>query len=472
MSRQHMMLHAFKWSALGEIAARTVAPLSFLLLARLLLPEDFGVAAAGTIVISFSQIFSDAGLGSALIQKQDSHSKFANAAFWLNLALSITIAIVLVATAPLIAVLFEQPKVAVVIQVLATRIPLAGLCSVHSALLQKNFDFRPLFWTRLGSAIVTALVSISLALMGAGYWALVIGAVAGQLAQVVALWWLSPWRPSRCFDIAVAGQLLSFGMWLTAEGILGWFYVWADSLMVGAALGTRTLGIYHTGNTLVLLVFSALMAPLQPILFSAFSRLKDRTLIAMTLLRVQRGQFALALPIGIGLFLLQTDVQAFIFGNEWSEIGQVVGILGLMHGFSWLMGSNSEAFKAVGRPDVFTKIMAFGLLYYLPAYAYALDHGITYFLWVRLALFIVSQPLHFFALSRIFGIGPLTVIGNIKDIVIIAFISVNIFLGMESLIFVAASEFATLARVTTYALVTCPFIFLILKSEWQNRPRT
>jgi PST family polysaccharide transporter len=79
-----MMLHAFKWSVLGEIAARTITPLSFLLLARVLLPEDFGIAAAGTVVISFSQIFSDAGLGSALIQQQELHNKNADVAFWLN----------------------------------------------------------------------------------------------------------------------------------------------------------------------------------------------------------------------------------------------------------------------------------------------------------------------------------------------------------------------------------------------------
>jgi O-antigen/teichoic acid export membrane protein len=471
MSRQRMMLQAFKWSALGELASRTIAPLSFLLLAKLLLPEEFGIAAAGTVVISFSQIFSDAGLGSALIQKQESHRKYANVAFWLNLALSITVALILVAAAPLIAAFFEQSKVADVIQVLAVKIPLAGLCSVHSALLQKNFNFRPLFWTRLGSVFVTALVSISLALMGASYWSLVIGAIAGQLAQVAALWWFSPWRPSYCFEIAVARQLMGFGIWLTAEGMLGWFYIWADSLMVGAALGTRTLGVYHTGNTLVLLVFSVLMAPLQPILFSAFSSLREKALIAMTLLRVQRGQFAVALPIGIGLYLLQTDVQGVIFGREWPEIGQVVGILGLMHGASWLMGSNPEAFKAVGRPDVFTKIMAIGLIYYLPSYAYALGHGLEYFLWVRLALFIASQPLHFFALSRIFGIGPVTVFGNVKDVIISAFLSVGLFLGMESLISVVTTDSVTLVRTALYAAVTCPFFFLIVRSEWQNWPR-
>lgn len=464
------LANALKWSFLSELAAKAVQPIVFIVLARLLTPEDFGVMSAALLVLAFSQIFWEAGMGAALIQRRTDIEDAANAAFVVNIALGLGIATLIIISAERVAeVVFHDGRVAAVLQCMALQVLLGSVSSVHTALLQRNMGFKKLFWVRFATVGLAGIVSIALAWSGMSYWALVVGTLVGQTGQVGMLWRMSHWRPAWHFNMQVAREMLQFGAWLVIEGLLGWFYIWADSLMVGSALGIATLGVYHTGNTFVLLAFAVLMAPLQPVLFSAFSRMQDQTLIAKSLLKVQRIQFMLALPIGIGLFLLQSEIKNIVFHNSWPGIEKVIGILGLMHGASWLMGSNAQAFKAIGRPDVFTKIMAIGLCYYIPIYAYSLTLGMEVFLWVRLLLFAVSQPLHFIALSKVLGIQPKEVFANASRVIFAAIVSVGAYLMAKY--WLTNSNSADLTQLSLYIVVTAPITFLMLWTEWHALTR-
>jgi O-antigen/teichoic acid export membrane protein len=211
MSLTHKTIHAFKWSVLGEIASRTVGPLVFLVLARLLVPEDFGVVAAAMVTISFSQVFSDAGLSKALIQRQTRVEESANVVFWLNLGIGLVIVAILTAAAPLIAGFFHDERIAPVVRVLSLQILLAAFSSVHTALLQKDLNFKQLFWVRLATTAVPGLASIPMAIHGMGYWALVAGTLVGQVAQSTMFWMLSPWRPQWGLDRGLTWELIAFG---------------------------------------------------------------------------------------------------------------------------------------------------------------------------------------------------------------------------------------------------------------------
>src|SRR5215212_10553828 len=411
-------LHAFKWSLASEIATKAIPPLVFIVLARLLSSEDYGVMAAGAMVVSFSQIFWEAGLGKAVIQRQSDTAAAANVAFWTNLGLAAIVSLGVIALAkPIATLFFHDPRVAAVLRVMSLQIVLGALASIQTALLQKEMRFDRLFLVRLATASLPGLVSIPFALRGMGYWALVAGTLAGQLIEVIVLWRMSHWRPRFAFDRRLARQLAAFGTWVAGEGLLGWFYLWADSLIVGLAFGSRELGLYWTGNNLVLLLFGTLFHPLMPVMFSAVARMSDdRTKLKNTLLNTHIISFAVALPIGLGCFLFG-DAAVFILGAKWAGIGKVIGVLGLMHGLSWLMGSNAEFYKAIGRPDVFTKIMAIGLIYYIPGYYIAAQYGLDIFLWTRFSLFAVSQIMHFYALQKVIGIGPLQVFRNVAPVI-------------------------------------------------------
>ena len=429
----HKAIHAFKWSALGEIASRAIGPLVFLVLARLLVPEDFGVVAAATVVISFSQVFSDAGLAKALIQRHDRVEESANVVFWLNLVIGLVIVTFLFVGAHFIADFFHDERIALVVQVLSLQILLAAFSSVHTALLQKDLNFKPLFWVRLVTTTAPGLASIPLAINGMGYWALVFGTLLGQMAQSAALWMFSPWRPHGRLDRNLATELVAFGKWAMLSGLIGWFYGWMDAIVVGHYLGPHDMGIYRTGNTFVTMIFGLIFSPLLPVLYSAFSRMRhDLSKVAESLLLVVKGIAMVAFPISAGLIALRAPIEQFVFRDEWGGIGMVIAILALVQGFSWLVGSNGEAYRGLGKPHIETWAMALSLTAYFIGYVFSVHYGLLVFLLSRLAMVFIGLLGQFVVSKFVFHL-------RMKDFVLAGHKSIIISFLMLSSIHVFAS---------------------------------
>jgi O-antigen/teichoic acid export membrane protein len=400
------VVHAFKWSILGEAASRLIAPVAFLVLARLLTPEDFGVVAAATVVISLCQAVADAGLGKALVQKRDMLEASADAAFWMSFAVSLALGLVLIAAAPAIAGFFDDARIAPVVRVLALQVPLTGLAAIPIALLQRELAFRELFWVRLLTAGLPALASIPMALTGAGYWALVVGAVTGQALQCVALSWRSHWRPRLRLDMATARQLARFGRWTSLSAVLAWCYGWLDSLFVARYLGAHDMGLYRIGNTLVTLVFGLAFAPLLPVLYSLFSRSgHNSNRVGMALLANARVTMVVSLPVATLFVLLAEPIELYFFGPEWTGLAYIVAVLAVGQGFAWLVGANGEAYRAVDRPDFEVWVMGLSLLAYGAGYAVAIRHGLAAFVLARTALVFIGLALHICFAAHLFTQG-------------------------------------------------------------------
>lgn len=408
MSLRVAAIQAFKWSLLGEMASRFVGPVVFIVLARVLLPEDFGVVAAATVAISFSQVFWDSGLARALIQRNDDDGALANSVFWINLGLSAVVALVIWLGAPALAAFFKDPRIADVMRVLSIQAPLAATCAVPTALMQKRFDFRRLFWVRLVTTGGPGLASIPLALAGWTYWALVAGVLFGQLLQALVLWRLVGWRPRRTVDWARAAGALEFAGWTVSSGMLGWMYGWLDAIVVGHFLGSHDMGLYRTGNAFVMLVFGSLFSPLLPVLYSLFSRAqRDMERLREALMTVVHAIALVSLPIGMGLLVLRDELGMLVFGPHWTGVGAVIGLLGLSHAMGWIAGVNGELYRAIGKPHVETSITAVMLVVYVPVYLLTVQRGIETFLWARMALSALALVAHVFVCWRVTAIAPL-----------------------------------------------------------------
>jgi PST family polysaccharide transporter len=409
-SRQNITAKAvgsLKWSALMEIVSRTAQPIIFVILARLLTPEDFGVMATAMIAISFSQMFWDAGLSKAFMQTKTAPEEAAHVVFWTNVCLGLLIYLLLFLAAPAIALFFKSPASGPVLRVLGIQIIIASLTSVQQALFVRDLDFRGLFWIKLLTAFVPGLFSIPLAFYDYGVWALVAGSLVGQMINLYLLWKKSHWRPQFRYDWVLARSLLSFGFWVMLESFGAWLIVWGDNLIVGRFLGVHDLGVYRTGWNLVTIIFGLVLNPFLPVLYPTFSRLQDDLpALKNTFHRVNRVVFALALPMGTGLLLVGPEVASVLFGEKWQGLGFVLGVLGFMHGIAWLVGINAELYRAMGRPDMNTKLMYAQLLYYLPAYYFAAQYGLETFTITRLAVAVVATPIHIYLCVKILGVSP------------------------------------------------------------------
>lgn len=412
---KQQIIRATKWSALSELASKAMAPLVFVVLARMLTPEDFGVAAAAAIVVSFSQVFWDAGLGKALIQREGEIETAANVVFWSNACLSMVIYGLLFVLSDIVALIFKDPRIAAVLRVQGVQLILAALGSVQTALFQRQFNFKTLFWVRLLTTTFPALASIPLAWMGYSYWALVAGSISGAIVQLLVLWILSQWRPRLTYDFVLARQLFSFGVWVTGSGLLGWFYLWADSLVVGAFLDVHSLGLYRTGNALILMVFGCLLNPILPILYSALSRMQNNFVrLRESLLQATKIIAAISLPVAFGLYLVSEPLSVLLFGTQWPGVGQVIGVMALMRGISWVVAANTEAYRALGRPDLETKIMLLMLMLYLPTYLLTVSFGLHVFLWIRFALAFLALPVHLYVAKKYLDIKLIDLITRLR----------------------------------------------------------
>lgn len=396
-----------KWSALTEVVSRTASPIIFVILARLLTPADFGVVATAMIAISFAQMFWDAGLSKALIQTREAPEDAAHVVFWTNIFLGVLIYLILFISAPAIAQFFKSPTSGPVLRVLGFQIVIASFTSVQQTLFVRDLDFRGLFWIKLRTAFIPGLCSIPMALFGYGVWALVAGSLAGQVLNCWLLWRRSAWRPKFTYNKELARKLFAFGFWVLLESFGAWLIVWGDSLIVGRFLGVHDLGVYRTGWMLVTILFGLTLNPFLPVLYPTFSRLQDDLpALKNAFHRVNRVVIALALPMGTGLLLVGPETATLLFGQKWQGLGFVLGVLGLMHGIGWLVGINAELYRAMGRPDMNTKLMYAQLLYYLPAYYIAAQSGLETFTITRMAVALIATPIHIYLCARMLRVSP------------------------------------------------------------------
>lgn len=388
--------HALKWSFLSELAAKAIQPVVFIVLARLLTPEDFGVMTAAMMVIAFSQIFWEAGMGKALIQRQTHISEAANAAFMINIGLGVLIAGLLYLFAqPIAQTFFQDGRVTAVLQVMTLQVLLGALGSVQTALLQKEMGFKKLFWARFATVGLPGLASIPLAMSSWGYWALVAGTLAGQLAQVLMLWWMSPWRPGLTRDSVVTQEIAKFGAWVGATGLLTWFYAWADSMVVGHYLGSHDLGLFNTGGKLPAIVYAMIFGPILPVLYSQLTRMSgDKNKMGEVAELAVSVLTIIALPIALFLFVFANHIENLVFGKQWVGLDIVLGLMAVMHGFSWIVGMNGEFYRALGKPSYETIVTGGTLGVYLVVYIMVIPYGLEKFVWARMFLALGALFLH------------------------------------------------------------------------------
>ena len=423
------LLHSLKWSAFGEIASKVLPPLFYIITARLLTPEDFGVVATSAMVVAFASILWEAGLSKALIQNQehDNLQKMSNIVLFTNMILSVLLYIILFFSSDAIASFFHDERVSDVLKISGLSLIIGSMMSVQTALLQKDFGFKKLFYSRFVGAIIPGVVSVILAYNGYGYWALVYGSIASLALQVLILWKISDWRPTWEYDWEVAKSMFHFSKWVLLSALLSWFFIWGDIFVLGFFFTSHELGLYRTGNYFVGAVIGLVTAPIVPVMYSYFSKIQnDRERVKKALLLSSKIVSFFVLPIGVGLYIVQNPLSDLIFGEKWIGIASVIGILALTHSLAWTIGLNVEAYKSIGRPDIETKILLYSIPLYLFVYIIASQISFDAFLIGRFLLVLFGISVHIYFSNFFLGISFIDTIKNIQFIIISLFLTIII----------------------------------------------
>ena len=372
---------ATKWSAMTEIAAKLVIPITSMVLARLLTPEAFGVVTTLTMIITFAEIFTDAGFQKYLVQHEfcdaQDRDESTNVAFWSNLVMSLVIWGIIAIFADPLAALVGNPGLGHVLIIACVSIPLEAFSSIQTALYNRDLDFKTLFKVRIISTLVPLIVTIPLALWLRSYWALVIGTIAVNVVNAVLLTAFSNWKPRWFYSFTKLKEMFSFTVWSMVEAISIWLTGYVDVFIVGKMLSQYYLGLYKTSSTLVGQIMGLVTSITTPVLFSALSRLQNDEKFFQTLFfRFQKLVGLLVIPLGMGIFLFSDLATELILGSQWTEASGFVGLWGLTSTITIVLSHySSEVYRAKGKPKLSVLAQVLHIVVLWPTVLIAVKYG-------------------------------------------------------------------------------------------------
>ncbi len=342
------------WSGIGRFGSIALNFLSNLVLARLLLPDDFGTVGMLYVFIALSNEFVMAGFGTALIQKKNPTRMDYSSVFWWNMAASVVLYGILFFSAPAIARFYALPEMCPILRVQGLSTIVLAFSLVPSYWLQKQFRFRQLSVRQLLAAAVGTVIGIALAFLGYGVWSLVFSNLLGSLAGVLLLWWTCDWRPSWAFSFASLKELFRFGGLMALSTLLGTFYANLQNLIIGKRYSAAELGYYTQAQKLENVPVQTLSFVLSQVSFTLFSELqeeKDRLRFAVRK-NIQATCF-LVFPAMALLAVIARPLIILLYGAKWEPAVPFFQMLCLLGMVSPLNALNVNVPKSLGRSDIF-----------------------------------------------------------------------------------------------------------------------
>jgi O-antigen/teichoic acid export membrane protein len=312
------------------VAGRGLAAVRLLVLAHLLVPEDFGLFSIAQVVVGTLLTLTDFGLLPALVQHRDPGPGQRDAVFTLRLLRGAAMTLGVVLLAPLAGVLFAEPRAVPLLRLLALRFFLEGLTSVGLAELERELRFVALATVRLPGAVVETVAAIVLA-PRLGVWALPAGFLLGGATSVLLSHLLAPHRPRFSLDLGDLAPLLRFGRWIFLTHVVAVVGQWLLQAVITRTLGPAALGMYYLAAKLALLPAEVASEVLGKVAFPIYARLgDDLAAAALAFRRLLAAAAALLLPIyGLLLVLAPALVEHFL-DERWRGTAPVVRVLALM----------------------------------------------------------------------------------------------------------------------------------------------
>lgn len=349
---------ATRWSVFTELIAKLISPVTNMILARLLTPDAFGVIATIMMVISFADMFTDAGFQKYLIQHnfktKEELDKSTCVAFWTNLVFSIFLWIVIFIFADKIAFLVGNKGLGNVIIIAAISLPLTSFSSIQMARYKKDFNFKTLFFVRVVGILIPIFITVPIAFFYRNYWALVIGTISGNLINAILLTKYSNWKPSFFYDFKILKNIFSFSWWVLMESISVWLTAYIGTFIIGSYFSSYYLGIYKTSITIVEQIVIIIVASTSAPLFSALSKLQnDMENFKDVYYKYMKAIGMIVIPMGVGIFLYKNFITLFLLGDQWKEATDFIGLWGVLSSFCLIFGTyNSGIYNAKGVPKL------------------------------------------------------------------------------------------------------------------------
>lgn len=357
MIQKGKIISSFIWKLLERFSSQAISLFVTIILARLLLPEEFGIVAIIVVFIELANVIIDGGLNTALIQKKDADNLDFSTILYVSLGLACLLYLFLFCSAPSIAHFYNNDILVPVLRILSINLFFNSFNAIQCAYIAKNMLFNKLFYCNLVAIIVSGTTGIAMAYYGLGVWALVWQQLFNQAALAIIMWFVIKWRPSYAFSYLRFKGLFDYGWKIFTANMIISIYENARSLIIGKLYQPATLAYFDRGKQFPNLVITNISISLQTILLPAFADIQDdRERVKQMMKRSIELVNAIILPILVGLAVCAKPLVCLLLTEKWLPLVPFMQIFCIAFMMIPIQSSNMSAIKALGYSGITLKI--------------------------------------------------------------------------------------------------------------------
>lgn len=405
------MARGAAWMVLFRLFDRSIGIISTVVLARMLLPADFGLVAMAMSVIALIELATAFSFDVALIQKKDPTREHYDTAWTLNVMLATGGAVVTMASAWPAAAFYGDPRLTAVMLAIGAIWLVAGFENIGTVNFRRQMDFGREFRFMATKRVISFAVTMLAAWIFRSYWTLIIGMAAGRVAGVVLSYAMEPFRPRLA--LVHVRELFSFSSWMVLGNLALVLMNRAPHFVVGRMFGAQSLGAYTVGAEIANLPHTELVAPVNRAMFPGLSRVADDIdNFRKTCVDATAAIFLLVMPVSVGVALLAPQVVRILLGQKWPEAVPVIQVLAFAGAVSALTSNNMSAYQAMGKPKLgAATLLVRMVLLLLGLWVLTSRYGVLGATFAEVLAALGSLAVSVPILARTLKLGPLTYFG-------------------------------------------------------------
>lgn len=379
------------WTFSQQFGNQLITFVVSIILARLLLPEEFGLIGMIIVFIAIGQSLVDSGMTQSLIRSTNIDQEDLSTVFFFNLAASIIIYVIVYLVAPFIAEFYDQEVLTNLIRVLCITFIISAFSAVQGARFSRNMDFKTITVISIPSTILSGILGIVLAYMGYGVWSLVWSRISGTFLNTIQFWIYSKWSPTFIFKKEKLKEHFNFGYKLTLSSLLDTIYNNIYLIVIGKFFAASSVGFYTRAQSLQKLPVQNISKALNKVTYPLFSQIKDDDIRLKRVYKVimQSVIFVIA-PILIFASVLAVPTFRFLLTEKWLPavpFFQILCIVGVLYP---LNSYNLNVLKVKGRSDLFLKLEVIKKILVTISIVIAIQYGIYGLLYSQVLLAIIG----------------------------------------------------------------------------------
>ncbi|NLW32497.1 MAG: lipopolysaccharide biosynthesis protein [Fibrobacter sp.] len=412
-------IKGFAWNTVEKIGVYAIRFIIGIILARILMPSDYGVIGMLAIFFAISELFVRSGFSEALIQRKDRTEVDYSTVFYFNLIVAVLFYIILFFSAPLIAKFYNVKELTLLTRVLSLNIIINALALVQQTKLTIRMDFKSQALISLFSVIISGPIGIFAALKGFGVWALVLQNIAGSLIRTFLLFYFNSWVPSLVFSLSSFKSLFGFSSKLLGAGLIATTFNNIYSMLIGKIFSAQELGYYTKARQFPELISNTLVNILQGVTFPILASLQDKKEHMISVYsRVMRGTVFLIIP-GMTIFALIAGPFIRIFlTDKWAPVIPLLQWLCFSRMITPVSSLNMNILNAIGRSDLFLKVDIIKIPLAIATLIITVPLGLKAIVIGNFINTLVNFFINTYYPAKLFGFGPLRQIKEMKSVLL------------------------------------------------------